>query len=162
MIYRYASLALFLLLVVAASLAGSAIEAGEWYYITMRRPSIAPPGWLFAMVSALVYVCMAVAAWKIWLTEHYSRLGVLTWWALLLVLNVSWSVVFFGLNRPGWALPVVVAAIGAAIFCIRAFSPLSRPAGYLVAPFLGWIAFVGVFNLAVWTLNGGLLARFMS
>ncbi|NNK51268.1 MAG: tryptophan-rich sensory protein [Xanthomonadales bacterium] len=162
MIYRYFSLAAFLLLVVVASLAGSSFEAGEWYYVTMRRPSMAPPGWLYAVIWALIYIFMAAAAWKIWLTEHYARLGALAWWVLLLVLNIAWSALFFGLHRPGWALPVLLLATGAAILCIRAFSRLSRPAAYLMVPYLGWVLFLLVLNLAIWTVNGGALAGFLS
>lgn len=159
--YKYLPLAFFLLLAVAASLAGSSFEAGEWYYVTMKRPSIAPPGWLFAIVSAGVYVLMALAAWKVWLTAHFSRMGALTWWVLLLILNIGWSALFFGWHRPGWALPIAGIAVGIAVFCIRAFSPLSRPAAYLMTPYLCWALFIMVFNLAVWTVNGGILARFV-
>jgi len=160
--HRYLSLALFLLMVIAASLAGSVTNAGEWYYVTMQRPAIAPPGWLYAVVFALVYVFMALAAWKVWLTQHYSRLGALAWWVLLLVLNVSWSALFFGLHRPGWALPVICLAAGFAIFCVRVFRPVSRKAAWLMTPYLAWVIFLGVFNLAAWTVNGGILKRFIS
>jgi tryptophan-rich sensory protein len=160
--YRYLSLALFLLMVVVASVAGSGINAGEWYYVTMQRPAIAPPGWLYAVIFALVYAFMALAAWKVWLTQHYSRLGALTWWVLLLVLNVGWSVLFFGWHRPGWALPVIGLAAGIAIFCVKAFRSLSREAAWLMTPYLAWVLFLCAFNLAVWTVNGGILKRFIS
>jgi tryptophan-rich sensory protein len=159
---RYLSLALFLLLVVAASLTGSGFDTGEWYDVTMKRPSIAPPGWLYAVIWALVYVLMAFAAWKVWLTQHYARLGALIWWVLLLVLNIGWSVLFFGWHRPGWALPLVGLAVGIAIFCIKAFRPLSREAAWLMTPYLAWIIFLCAFNLAAWTINGGILNRFVS
>jgi len=162
MINSYVSFAAFLLLVVAASLIGSSFNAGEWYNVTMQQPSVAPPAWLFAVVWALVYVLMALAAWKVWLTQHYSRLGVLTWWGLLLVLNISWSALFFGWHRPGWALALLGITIVVAIYCTRAFSALSRPAAYLMGPYLGWILFLWIFNLAVWTVNGGFLGRFFN
>jgi len=158
---QYFSLALFLLAVVGASLAGSSFSAGEWYYVTMVRPPLAPPGWLYSVIWALVYVLMAYAAWKVWLTQHFSRLGVLTWWVLLLVLNVGWAVLFFGWNRTGWALPLIGLAAGFAIFCIKAFRPLSREAAWLMTPYLVWIGFLCFFNLAAWTVNGGILKRFV-
>jgi len=31
-----------------------------------------------------------------------------------------------------------------------------------MTPYLAWIVFLGAFNLAVWTINGGILERFVS
>jgi benzodiazapine receptor len=162
MLVRYVSLAGFLLLVVAASFIGAGFEAGEWYHVTMSQPSWTPPHWLFGPIWALVYVFMALAAWKVWLTGHYSRLSTLAWWGLLLVLNITWSALFFGLHRPGWALPLLGLTIGIAIFCTRAFGRLSREATFLMVPYLVWIVFILVFNFAVWTTNGGFLQNLMS
>ena len=152
----YFSLAVFLLLVIIASLAGAGFEAGEWFHVIMVPPSWTPPYWLFPPVWALVNILMALAAWKVWLTGHYSRIQALIWWALLLLLNVGWSFLIFGLHRPGWALPLLGLTIGIAIFCIRAFSRLSRPAALLMTPYLAWITFLLVLNFAIWAVNGGL------
>ena len=161
MIARYLSLLVFLLLVITASFIGSGFEAGEWYHSVVNQPSWAPPAWLFGPAWAIVYVLMALAAWNVWLTGHYSRLGALAWWILLLVLNVTWSVLFFGLERTGWALPVLGLAIGIAVFCIKTFSPLSRQAVFLMLPYVFWASFIWVLNLAIWTLNRGFLGRFI-
>jgi len=156
MFTAYFSLAVFLILVIIASAIGAGFEAGEWFHVTMIQPSWTPPYWLFGPVWALLYILMALAAWKVWLTGHYSRIQALIWWALLLVLNIGWSALIFGLHRPGWALPLLGLTIGIAIFCIRAFSRLSRPAALLMTPYLVWISFLLVLNLAIWVLNGGL------
>ena len=102
MIARYASMAGFLaLLVLAAAIEGS-FEAGEWYYM-INKPTWTPPSWLFGLVRAVLYPMIAIAAWQVWLTGHYSRLGALTWWAIQLTLAVAWPWVIFDLERPGWA-----------------------------------------------------------
>jgi benzodiazapine receptor len=161
MLARYLSLAVFLLLVVTASFIGSGFEAGEWYHFILKQPSWAPPYWLIGPLWALVYVMMALAAWVVWLTGHYSRIGALLWWGLILVLNSGWSALFFGLHRPGWALPVLGLAIGIAVFCIRVFGRLSRQAALLMLPYLLWVIFLALYNLSLWTLNGGFLERFL-
>jgi len=162
MLARYASLAGFLLLVVAVSVIASGFEAGEWYHVTMRQPSWTPPAWLFILAWVVAYVLMALAAWKIWLTGHFSRMSTLAWWVLLLVLNVGWSALFFGMHRPGWALPVLGLMLGVAIFCARAFGRLSREAALLMMPYLVWVVYILVFDFAVWTINGGFLENLMS
>ena len=125
---RYIPLAVFLLLVVLTSYVATGFEAGEWYHAIMTQPSNTPPDWLNILAPAVVYVLMALAAWKIWLTGHYSRLGTLTWWVLLLVLSSGWSAVFYGMHRPGWALPVLGLMLGGGQLCTWAISRLSRDA----------------------------------
>lgn len=156
---RYGSLAVFLLLAVLAAAAGASFEAGEWYFVKAVKPSWAPPVWLIAPAWAIAYVCAALAAWKVWMSEHYDRLGAMAWWLTLLALNVFWSFLFFGLHRPGWAWPVLVLAIVLAIVCTLKFKQLSGAAAGLMMPYLAWIAFLCALNLAIWTVNGGILAR---
>lgn len=158
---HYFSLLVFLILVIAASLTSTSFDAGEWYNVTMNQPSFTPPGWLYSVIWALVYVSMAIAAWKIWSTAHYSRLAVLSWWVLLLVLNIGWTFLFFGWHRPGWALPLLSLILVIAVFCIRAFRSLSREAAWQMAPYLAWTGFLWIFNLWVWTINGGALGRIL-
>jgi tryptophan-rich sensory protein len=157
MIARYAPLAAFLLLATLTSLTGSGFEAGEWYYTTMRQPSWWPPGWFFVMAWTVVYVTMALAAWHTWNSGHFSRTGAITWWVLLLVLNVCWFALFFGLHRPGYSLLLLSVMAGLSLFCIRAFGKLSRQAALMMLPYLFWIICLWTLNLVIWSYNGGLL-----
>jgi tryptophan-rich sensory protein len=162
MLARYFPLTIFLLLVVTASVIGAGFEAGEWYHVTMRQPSFLPPYWLFGVAWALVHVFMAVAAWEVWLTGHGSRNRALAWWGLLLVMNVGWSALIFGLHRPGWSWLLLSLTIVFSMLCVRFFSLLSRTAAYLMGPYLVWIVFAWTLNLAIWTLNGGYFQKFVS
>jgi tryptophan-rich sensory protein len=158
MFHRYASLTAFLSLVILAAAFGSSFEAGTWYQ-TMNKPSWTPPGWLFGPVWAVLYVMIALAAWKVWMTGHYARQSALAWWGLQLILNAAWSWLFFGLHRPGWAWLEMALLIVVVALCIRAFRPLSKPAANLMVPYLLWLVFAWVLNLAIWTMNGGLFSR---
>ncbi len=155
MLARYGSLAIFLLLVVAAAVAGGSFEAGEWYFQKLNKPSWAPPAWLFGPAWAVTYLFMALAAWHVWLTGHYSRLGALIWWGFLLVLNISWFALFFGIHRPGWAWLELSFTMVVAVLCIRAFRLVSRQAAYLMVPYVLWALFIWAFNLAAWSRSGG-------
>jgi len=158
MIAKYLSMAVFLALVVlAAGIAGS-FEAGEWYY-KLYKPFWTPPGWLFALVWPALYLMMAVAAWKVWLTGHHARNGALTWWAIQLFMNAAWSWLFFGLERPGWAWLEMSLLIVIVLFCIKAFRLMSKPAASLMLPYLVWLVFAWILNFVLWNMNGGPLAR---
>ena len=162
MIARFASMAVFLALVVLAAGFGAGFEAGDWYFHKLNKPDWTPPPWLFGPVWAVLYVMMALAAWKVWLTGHYSRMAALSWWALQLVMNVAWSWLFFGLERPGWAWAEMSILIAVVVLCIRAFRQLSKPAAYLMVPYLLWLIFAWVLNLVIWTMNRGFFSQFFS
>ena len=68
--------------------------------------------------------------------------------------NVLWSLLFFRLRRPDWALAEVSflwLSILLLIVYLGRFSPRS---GWLLAPYLAWVSFAAVLNLAVVRLNG--------
>jgi benzodiazapine receptor len=154
MIARYASMAVFLVVVViAAALAGS-FEAGE-YYSLVQKPSWAPPAWVFGPVWSVLYILMALAMWKVWISEHRSRMGSLIWWLIQLSLNVLWTWLFFGLTRTGWAMLEMLLLIGIVVLCMKAFASSSRSASWMLLPYLLWLMFAWLLNISIWLLNGG-------
>mgnify|MGYP001816037550 CR=1 FL=1 len=158
---RTISLAVFLALVTVAFAFGSSFEAGEWYYLKVDGPSWTPPGWLFGPAWAVFYVLMAVAAWETWETGHVDRLRAMAWWALLLVLLPGWSVLFFGMHRPGWAWLELTLALAAAVLSIKAFRPISSQGAYLMVPGVVWLLFFWVLQFLTWNMSGGPLDRFL-
>lgn len=155
---QYLSLGFFLLVVLAATAFGTSFEAGAWYQ-NLNKPGWTPPHWLYGPLSAVVYVLMACAAWRVWASAHGMRLGALTWWLLVLALNTLLPWLMFGLNRPGWAFFLSVAVLGLSVMCARAFFLISRPAGLLLVPFVLWAAFVACLDYAIWTMNQGGLGQ---
>ncbi len=154
MIARYASMAVFLVVVViTAALVGS-FEAGE-YYSAVQKPSWAPPAWLFGPVWSVLYILMALAMWKVWVSEHHSRMGSLIWWLIQLSLNVTWAWLFFGLTRTGWAMLEMLLLVGVVVLCMKAFSSSSRAASWMMLPCLLWLMFTWFLNISIWLMNGG-------
>jgi tryptophan-rich sensory protein len=151
---RYLPLAAFLALVVAAAWFGAQFPAGE-YYALINKPDWSPPPWLFGPVWSVLYVLMAVAMWKVWMTGQQARLGALAWWLLQLTLNAAWSWLFFGLTRTGWAMAEMALLIGIVVLCIKAFSQVSKPAAWLMVPYLLWLGVAFALNFSVWSMNGG-------
>jgi translocator protein len=63
--------------------------------------------------------------------------------------------VFFGLQRPGLALAVIVPVLLLAAVTLRAFLRVHRLAGWLLAPYLAWIAYATWLDAGFWWLNRG-------
>ena len=158
MLARNISLAVILLLTVLAAAASASFEAGEWYYVKLFKPGWHPPPWMFGPAWAVTYLFAALAAWTAWLSEHYERARAMLWWLALLVLNVVWSFLYFGIHRPGWAWLALGITLIAALFCFRAFWRVSTQSAWLLTPYLLWIVFCWVINLATWTINGGVFS----
>ena len=161
MLGRYLSLAALLAFVVVATWLAGTFEAGEWYYVDLGKPWWTPPAWAFGVAWSLVYLLLALAAWQVWLSGHYARIAALSWWALLPVLGIAWSAAFFGLNRIGWSWLVLLAAAAVSLQCFRVLRPLAPQAAWLLMPYLAWVLFLAALNVTMWTINGGLLARFL-
>lgn len=137
---------------VAGNGAATAIGVDGWYQ-TLARPSFNPPDWLFAPVWSVLFALMAIAAWRVWRTDHPDRLRALALFGLHLILNLLWSVLFFGLQQPALALADLVVLWLAILAVAVAFARIDRVAGLLLAPYLAWVSFAGVLNAAIVVLN---------
>ncbi|RFC41925.1 MAG: tryptophan-rich sensory protein [Verrucomicrobia bacterium] len=153
---RWIALGLFLLASFTASAIGgyATFESVRTWYPTLAKPSWNPPAAVFGPVWTLLYTLMAFAAWRIWLRRELAGARpALRWFFVSLALNALWSVLFFGLHRPGLALLEVVLFWGTLVLVQLRFARLDRVAGWLWAPYVAWVSFATVLNAAIWRLN---------
>ena len=137
------------LVLVVAVLGGAATvsSVGDWYDGLDKAPWN-PPSWVFGPAWTVLYVLMAVAAWAVareGLDEHDVRVA-LVLYGVQLALNLAWSLVFFGLRRPGLALVVILALLVSIAATAVAFHAVSPAAAWLLAPYLAWVAFAATLN----------------
>jgi tryptophan-rich sensory protein len=124
------------------------------WYADLAKPAWTPPDWIFGPVWTLLYSMMAIAAWLVWrrtgLAGAKLPLGL---FAVQLVLNTLWSILFFGLRSPGGAMIEIVLLWAAILATLIAFWRRSRLAGGLLVPYLAWVSFAAVLNAAIWWLG---------
>ncbi len=146
-------LAGWLLLCFAVAAFGSQFTPGEWYE-GLRRPPWTPPNWLFGPVWTALYAMMAVGAWLVWQRrrQHGARAALVAFLAQLLF-NAAWSWLFFGIHAVGLALLDILALIIAITVTMGLFFHVSRPAGWLLAPYLAWVLYASSLNAAIWVMN---------
>ena len=137
-------------------LSGIATASGvETWYPTLTKPSFNPPAWVFGPTWTVLYIMMGVAAFLIW-REGFGARGVkpaLTVFAVQLVLNGLWSILFFGLQAPGWALVDIIALWCAITASAMLFWRVAPAAGMLLLPYLAWVSFATLLNASLWWLN---------
>lgn len=130
----------------------SAIPA---WYANLNKPQFAPPNWIFGPAWALLYFLMGTAFYLIW-KQGWKKKKVKTagiFFAAQLTLNLIWSPVFFGLRSPKLGLITIVALWSLIVLTMKKFYPLSKPAFYLLVPYLLWVSFAAVLNTAIASLN---------
>lgn len=126
----------------------------DWYP-TLKKPSLSPPPWVFGPVWISLYLLMAAALFLV-ARQGLAHPGVpfaIALFALQLLLNALWSLIFFG-RKALLAALVDLALLWVAIAAtLVAFWPLSPLAAALLVPYLIWVSFAGYLNLAIWRLN---------
>lgn len=152
---RWIGLGLLLLLAFFAAVIGgiaTASSVGTWY-LTLVKPRWNPPAAVFAPVWTLLYILMSIAAWRVWLfTRIPDRLS-MSGHCLQLVLNASWSVLFFGMHSPTTALLDLVALWTLLGWLQVRFWRRDPLAGLLWLPYFAWGSFALSLNFAIWRLN---------
>jgi len=149
----FVALAVCLFIGFMASLA-TQVGIADWYP-TLNKPWFNPPNWIFGPVWGVLYVLMGIAAGIVWSKGFYHKWVKTALYHFLfqLLLNGAWSILFFGLNEPFWALLDIIALFVILIFTIKWFKIVSDTAAYLLIPYAVWVLFAAILNFEIWRLN---------
>ena len=130
------------------------------FYAGLSKPAWAPPGWLFAPVWTVLYVCMSLAAWQVWKRnfQRPSRAYATAhagWWAQL-ALNAVWPV-FFWVQPAGIAPFLACAVLAVAVWaCVAVMHRISMAAAALMLPYACWVSFATALSWALWRMNAAI------
>jgi len=151
------ALPVFVALLVAlfvAVLGGSITELGPWYQ-ELETPAWKPPDWLFGPAWTIIFALTALSAATAWrqAPNRSSREWLIALFALNGFLNVLWSLLFFRLRRPDWALFEVIFLWLSILVLIVILAGYSRDASRLLYAYLVWVSFAALLNWSVVQLN---------
>jgi len=137
-----------------AALGGTLTDTGPWYQ-NLRKPSWQPPDWLFGPAWTLIFALATVSAVQAWRSarKRSQREWVIGLFALNGFFNVLWSLLFFALRRPDWALIEVPLLWLSILLPMIVFWRFARTASFYLAPYLLWVSFAACLNLTVVRLN---------
>ncbi len=135
----------------AGLLTMNSMEAFE----ALNQPPLSPPGWLFPVVWTVLYVLMGIASYLVSVSDapQEEKARALWTYGIQLAFNFLWPIAFFNLKWYLFAfLWLVILWILILITALR-FGRIRKPAGYLLVPYLLWVAFAGYLNLGIYLLN---------
>jgi translocator protein len=126
----------------------------DWYP-SLAKPWFNPPNWIFGPVWIVMYILMGIAAGIVWSKGFYHKWvqTALYHFGFQLLLNAAWSLLFFGLKEPLWALIDIVALFIVLLLTIKWFKVVSNTAAYLLVPYAVWVLFAAILNFEIWLLN---------
>ena len=143
-----------------AAIGGGLTVLDDWYY-SLEQPWFKPPDLLFGPAWTILFILMAISgvlAWRTAADDEFQlatrRSKLLMLWAFNGLANMGWSLLYFYLQRPDWALVEVVLLWLSIVFLIRHTSPYNKRAALLLWPYLAWVSFAAMLNLATVVLNG--------
>ncbi|HEY5636176.1 MAG TPA: TspO/MBR family protein [Burkholderiales bacterium] len=141
-----------------AAIGAFASSQASTFYAQLARPGWGPPGWLFGPVWSVLYVLMALAAWRVWRRHGFGGAGAaLGLFIVQLAANALWTWLFFVWHMGALAFAEIVVLWSLILATIIAFRKLDALAAALLVPYLLWVSFATALNFTIWRMNPGVL-----
>jgi tryptophan-rich sensory protein len=123
------------------------------WYASLAKPSFSPPNWVFGPVWTTLYTLMGISLYLIYKSKNKLRNPAMVTFAIQLILNAIWSIVFFGLKSPLGGLIIIFLLWAYIANTLLRFYAIDKNAGYLLVPYLLWVTFASVLNYYIFALN---------
>jgi tryptophan-rich sensory protein len=124
----------------------------NFWYMNISKPSFTPPAWLFAPVWSVLYVLIGIAGGILWHSRK-KETKAFYFYLMQLILNFSWSFVFFGAHQIGMATIILILIVVFVLMSIISAWQHQRAVSYLLLPYLCWVSFAMVLNITIFVLN---------
>jgi tryptophan-rich sensory protein len=123
------------------------------WYKTLNKPSFTPPNWIFSPVWISLFILMGISLFMVWRRQGHPQVKTASiFFFVQLILNILWSVGFFGLRSPLLGFIEIILLWIAILLTIQNFLKVSKMAGLILLPYLLWVSFAALLNLSLWIL----------
>lgn len=124
-------------------------------YDSLIRSSLAPPLWIFNVVWPICYILAGIASYYVWIEKcDAAQKGRAIWMYIIqLIISFFWGLIFFDLQYRGLALIWILLLLFLVVLTAVSFYDIRRISGWLMLPYVAWLAFVLYLNYTFWMLN---------
>lgn len=124
------------------------------WYAFINKPFFSPPNWLFAPVWTIIFLLMGVSLFLVLETKKSDQKNLaIVLFTIQFFFNVLWSFLFFGLRSPLLGLIGVIILWFSIVATILGFYKVSKKSAYLLLPYILWVSFATILNLAILLMN---------
>lgn len=134
-------------------LSGLISRSGIMSYAVLNKPPLSPPAQVFPIVWTILYLLMGVSAYMIYISGSPHTENALKYYALQLIFNFFWPILFFTFDLYFLAFIWLLILIVLIIKMIEAFYEINPLAAFLQIPYLIWCIFAAYLNLSIDLLN---------
>lgn len=131
------------------------LAQNEVWFDTVLKPTLNPPDYLFVPFGSMLYLLMGISLWFVWKSNAYEPMKqeAMLFFTTQLLLNFSWTILFFKFHSPLLAFIDILALIVVLFFTIFRFSQISKTASWLLVPYISWVCFTAILNYNLWKLT---------
>lgn len=124
-------------------------------YSSIIRPPLAPPAIVFPIVWTVLYILMGISSAMIYNSDatEDEKKNTLTVYAIQLIINFFWSIIFFNLRAYLFSFILLVVLWILVLVMILKFAKINKTAAILQIPYLLWLTFAGYLSLMIYILN---------
>lgn len=121
----------------------------------LNQPPLSPPGWLFPVVWTVLFLLMGTASYLVVRAQASQAITkkALIFYGIQLGLNFFWTILFFNLGLRLVSFFWLILLWCIILLTTLQFAAIRRLSGYLMLPYLLWVAFAGYLNFGVYWLN---------
>lgn len=156
---EYGLMALYLILTLAVGMvSGFLIRDAQSTYMALNQPPLSPPPIVFPIVWTVLYVLMALAAFRT--HRAFKQAGQQSWvryliflYTLQLAMNAIWPQIFFRSDRYLFAFVWLLILLAIIIVLQVLYYRVDKTACWLMLPYVLWTVFAGYLTMGVYLLN---------
>lgn len=152
---KYKSYIISILIALAVGGLSSWLTRGNMnIYDEINIPPLSPPMWVFPVVWSILYILMGISSATVYNSIDSRKGSALRIYALQLIVNFFWSLIFFNMRAFGFASIWLVLLIALVLTMTVMFLKINKKAAYLQIPYIVWLLFALYLTIGVFILNG--------
>jgi len=144
-VFVYSILIVYIVAIIGGGFTSKSTNS-EWYQSI--RPSITPPNYVFSIVWNILFILIACSMYFSWINAKNIKIkkNIAFLFGINFVLNILWSVFYFGMRNPFLAFFGLIFLWASILFLIIGLYKISKKASYLLMPYILWVSFAGILN----------------
>ena len=147
------ALVISILIPLAIGSLSTLVSGNRSMYFSINKPALSPPAFIFPIVWTILYILMGISSYIIYESESPRKSNALRTYAVQLLFNFFWSIIFFGLSQYFFAFLWLLALIILIAVMIYQFYKISPAAAYLQIPYIIWCLFAAYLNFMIYIMN---------